>query len=134
MTAYVTPAEAARIHAEIMARAGAASTLLDEGKLESALIRPASASYYESADLYTQAATLIAGVALAHAFNDGNKRLAAALGLIFLHINDVGVSGDHIEYTDAVLAVVIREGPLPEAIEQLATWLRMHASGIHSAE
>jgi hypothetical protein len=31
-------------------------------------------------------------------------------------------------------SVVIREGPLPEAIERLATWLRMHSTGIHRAE
>ncbi|HEY8284239.1 MAG TPA: type II toxin-antitoxin system death-on-curing family toxin [Chloroflexota bacterium] len=130
MTLYITPAEALRIHAEIMARACAASELLDEGKLESALLRPTNAAYYEGADLFAQAATLIAGMALAHAFSDGNKRLAAALGVIFPRANGVAFTGDHIELADEVLRIVNRTEALPAATERLASWLRTHSETI----
>ena len=134
MTLYITPAEALRIHTEIMARAGVASELLDEGKLESALLRPANAAYYESADLFTQAATLIAGVALAHAFSDGNKRLAAALGVIFARVNDIAFSGEHIEMADEVLRIVNRTETLPAATEHLAAWLRARGAPLPREE
>jgi len=125
VTLYITPAEALHIHARIMARAGAGSELLDEGKLESALLRPANAAYYEDTDLFTQAASLIAGVALAHALSDGNKRLAAALGVIFLRANDMAFVGEHLELADEVLRLVNRTEALSTVTERLAAWLRV---------
>jgi death-on-curing protein len=128
VTVYVSPAEAVRIHVEIMARASAPSDLLDAGKLESALLRPTNAAYYEGADLYVQAAALVVGIALAHAFADGNKRLAAALGVIFLHANNVVVTGPHLQLADEVLHIVNRTSTLDAATERFATWLRAHSS------
>lgn len=134
MTLYITPAEALHIHTEIMARAGAASELLDEGKLESALLRPANAAYYEGADLFIQAAILIAGVALAHALSDGNKRLAAALGVIFLRANDLAFVGEHIELADEVLRLVNRTEALSPATERFAAWLRVRGAPLPREE
>jgi death on curing protein len=130
VTVYISPAEAARIHVEIMARAGARSDLLGAGKLESALLRPANAAYYDGADLHVQAAALVVGIALAHAFGDGNKRLAAALGVIFLHANNVVVTGPHLELADEVLHIVNRTSTLGAATERFAGWLRAHSSVI----
>ena len=53
-----------------------------------------------------QAAVLVSGVAVALAFSDGNKRLAAALGVIFLRVNGVLVTGDHLELADEVIRLV----------------------------
>jgi death-on-curing protein len=126
VTVYITLAEALQIHGRIMSRAGVSAVLLDEGKLESALIRPVNAATYGQADLFTQASTLIAGVALAHSFSDGNKRLAASLGVIFLHANDIEMTADHLGYADQVIALVLHTDPLPSAIDRLAAWLRDH--------
>ena len=128
MTQYLSPADATRIHAEIMARAQQAGELLDDGKLESALLRAANAAFYESVDLWAQAATLTAGVALAHAFSDGNKRLAAALGVIFLDLNGVRLVAEPIALADAVLALVKRDGPLDAAVDRFADWLRAQST------
>ena len=127
MTVSITLAEACQIHAEIMARVRIPSELLDEGKLESALLRPANAAYYAKADLCAQAATLVVGIALAHAFSDGNKRLAAALGVIFLRVNGTAITGEHLELADEVLLLVNRKSPLVAATERFATWLRAHS-------
>lgn len=134
MTLYITPAEALHIQAEIMDRAGTASDLLNEGKLESALLRPTNAAYYEGADLFAQAAILIAGVVLAHAFSDGNKRLAAALGVIFLRANDIAFTGEHIALADEVLRIVNRTETLSAATERLASWLRAHGMALSREE
>ena len=74
--------DAIGLHARIMVAMGtAAPALRDEGALESALMRPQMAAHYESADLATQAALLIIGIALAHPFVDGNKRTAFLCGV-----------------------------------------------------
>jgi prophage maintenance system killer protein len=117
-----------------MARAGMASELLDERKLEGALMRPANAAYYGGADLCAQAAALVAGVALARAFGDGNKRLAAALGVIFLDANDIVVTGEHLALADEVLGIVNRMSVLPTAAEYFASWLRAHTRAASTDE
>ena len=127
MTVSITLAEACQIHAEIMARVRKPSELLDEGKLESALLRPANAAYYAKADLGAQAATLVVGIALAHAFSDGNKRLAAALGVIFPRVNGIVITGEHLELADEVLLLVNRTSSLIAATERFAAWLRAHS-------
>jgi death-on-curing protein len=124
---YITLMEAIQIHEAIMTRFAAHSELLDEGKLDSALMRAANAAHYEEADLFEQAATLVAGVALAHAFADGNKRLAATLGLTFLFANGVPFESDPIEFAEQVLALVNRAEPLAAATTHFAQWLRMHS-------
>lgn len=75
------------IHTGIMQESGdAPALLLDPGKLESALRRPAMAYHYEQADLAQQVTVLIEGVAIAHAFLDGNKRTATATGEFVLRL------------------------------------------------
>src|SRR5919204_6511794 len=81
-TRYLTVMDAIGLHARMMMAMGTApATLRDEGALESALMRPQMAAHYESADLATQAALLIIGIALAHPFVDGNKRTAFLCGV-----------------------------------------------------
>jgi death-on-curing protein len=55
--------------------------------LESALTAAENREYHESADLATCAATYAYHLSQAHAFVDGNKRIAAAVSEIFLEIN-----------------------------------------------
>jgi death-on-curing family protein len=45
------------------------------------------AAFYEQADLVTQAAILIAAIALSHPFLDGNKRTAVIAAATFLDLN-----------------------------------------------
>ena len=56
-------------------------------KLEGALQRPEQHAHYQGADLSQPAAVLAHGIVEAHAFRDGNKRVALAAPLTFLHVN-----------------------------------------------
>lgn len=59
----------------------------DEGLLESALAAPENRYRYEDTDLVTCAATYAYHLTQAHAFVDGNKRVAAAITETFLESN-----------------------------------------------
>src|SRR5690348_12292375 len=93
---YLTAGEVIEFNREILFRAGQSSALMrDRGLLESAVLRPQNAAYYEGADLITQAALHMVGTALNHPFLDGNKRTGYIAGITFLHVNghtDVNVS------------------------------------------
>jgi death-on-curing protein len=124
---YLTAAEVEVMHQELMAGFGLPSILRDRGALESAVLRPQNAAYYDGADIWTQASSLIAGIALVHAFEDGNKRLADVSGATFLWINGLRITADPVDYAKQVLAIVTRsELRVDSAIAQLARWLEQH--------
>lgn len=79
----------------------------DLGLLQSALARPHTTLM--GADAYPglalKAASLMHSVCLNHALVDGNKRLAALLGLIFLDINGVESTITNDELFNLVMAV-----------------------------
>ena len=75
------------IHARLIEEFGGTHGLRDEGALESALLAAENREYYEAADLASCAATYAYHLTQAHAFVDGNKRVAAAISEIFLKIN-----------------------------------------------
>jgi death-on-curing protein len=75
------------IHARLVEEFGGSHGLRDEGALESALTAAENREHYESADLTACAATYAYHLSQAHAFVDGNKRIAAAVSEIFLEIN-----------------------------------------------
>lgn len=80
------------IHARLIEAFGGVHGLRDDAALESALAAAENREYYESADLVTCAATYAYHLAQAHAFIDGNKRIAAAVSEIFLEINGARLS------------------------------------------
>lgn len=59
----------------------------DDGGLESALNAAENRAHYENADLATCAATYAYHLCKAHAFLDGNKRIAAIVAESFLELN-----------------------------------------------
>lgn len=75
------------IHARLIDEFGGAHGTRDEGALESALASPETRAHYENADLATCAATYAYHLSQAHAFIDGNKRIAAAVSEIFIELN-----------------------------------------------
>src|SRR6185437_17097914 len=88
---YLTAGEVITFNQEILRRAGAsrqiATFLRERGLLESAVQRPQNTAYYAGADLITQAALYMTGIALNHPFVDGNKRTGYISGMTFLHVN-----------------------------------------------
>ena len=128
---YLTVGDVEAIHRDVMAAAGALSILRQPSALESAVHRPRNVAYYENADLFVQAVHLIGGLALAHAFEDGNKRLAYACGLTFLRQNGIRITGSPEAIADQVLAIVNRGAKtLGEASAACAAWLAAHAEQV----
>src|ERR671935_3001348 len=126
-TRYLTVMDAIGLHARMMIAMGAApAALRNEGALESALMRPQMAAHYESADLGTQAALLIAGIALAHPFVDGNKRTAFLCGVVFLQLNGLWLDAPGTEAGEELVAVLTRPDAREEATAHFASWLRGH--------
>jgi len=82
-------------HARLIAETGGSAGLRDEGLLESALAAAENRHGYEAADLVTCAATYAYHLTQAHAFIDGNKRVAAAVTETFLESN-----GSQLAMTD----------------------------------
>jgi death-on-curing protein len=121
---YLTGAEAQGINEALLAQEGQQSLLMDEGKLESALMRPQMAGHYEKADLAHQTALLVAGIALAHAFGDGNKRAALLAGRTFLALNGYRLERAPLEFADAILALVNHSDSVGAATERLTAWVR----------
>ncbi len=81
--------DALAAHAKLISETGGASGVSDEGLLESALAAAENRYHYEAADLLACGATYAYHLSQAHAFIDGNKRVAAAIMETFLETNGV---------------------------------------------
>jgi death on curing protein len=113
------------LHDEVMLRLGSApEPLRDIGLLESAVMRPQVAEYYEQADLIRQSILLAIGISQNQPFVDGNKRTAYAALDTFLDINGHHYNGDPIELARQLELVAEREGSLADASEKFEQWLR----------
>ena len=123
MAHHVTALDMMAMNKAIMERMGGESALRDGGALESAVVRPQMAARYAEASLAEQAATLLVGIALAHAFVDGNKPTALAAGITFLILNGQYVVSKPEELGRQLLAVIARQGSLDDAIAELAAWI-----------
>lgn len=102
MTVRVTVEQALLIH-----RAEGAGYLMDHGKLDGAVAAPFAT--FDGGDLYPalldQAAKLVQAIVTAHAFTDGNKRLAWDLCVTFLELNGQVL----IEIPDAEVDKAVRD-------------------------
>ncbi len=77
------------VHARLISETGGTGGIRDEGLLESALASAENCHHYEAADVVCCAATYAYHLTQAHAFVDGNKRVAAAITEAFLETNGV---------------------------------------------
>jgi death-on-curing protein len=81
--------------ARLIAEFGGDAGFLNESSLDSALAAAQQRAHYEGAGIAVRAATYRFHVTKAHAFVDGNKRVAAAAADVFPEMN-----GSHIDATD----------------------------------
>ncbi|MGO8949181.1 MAG: type II toxin-antitoxin system death-on-curing family toxin [Ktedonobacterales bacterium] len=121
---YLSVDDVWAINALVLRAPDQTSLLLDRGALESALLRAQTAVYYQQADLVEQAALLIAGIAFAHAFLDGNKRTAAVAGVAFLDRNGLHVSTSGDQLGRQIESLVKHSASQDEAVQQFHGWLR----------
>lgn len=100
--------------------------LLSRDRLDSALNRPRFAAYYEQADIYSQAATLLWGLIKAHAFLDGNKRVAWLSTRAFLLVNNLELVARSEESFDLITGIA---GGRYDT-EVATRWMRGHLSRV----
>lgn len=86
------------LHQLNVERFGGSLGVRDQGALESALNAPINRAYYEEADVIQCAAAYGFNLCQAHAFIDGNKRIAAVTCEGFLRLNgfDLQVPNDEL--------------------------------------
>ena len=108
------PVEAViEINRVAVAITGESHFLRDAGLLESALARPQNAFAYGEEDLVVLAVRLMAGIAQAHAFEQGNKRTAFIAMVQFLIANGYDTAfDDTVAWADAIIGLV--EHRMPE--------------------
>lgn len=79
----------------------------DHGLLESALARPQNAFAYGEEDIVVLAAKLMAGIARAHAFEQGNKRTAFEAMWHFLRLNGYDLAIEDSEaWAERVISLI----------------------------
>jgi death on curing protein len=126
-TQYLSLADVIAIHESAMRRLGdEPKPLRDEGTLESAVMRPQMAAYYEGADIVRQAALLGVGISQAQAFLDGNKRTAYLALNTFLRMNDLTYVGDRIALAAQFERLAERSNGPDAAFDAFEEWLRQY--------
>ena len=81
--------------------------LRDLGLLEGALARPRNAFAYGEEDVVALSVRLMAGIAQAHAFEQGNKRTAFGAMRLFLRINGYDTAfDDTVSWADEIISLV----------------------------
>jgi death-on-curing protein len=126
MTIYLNKQDIIYINERVLQQQGVQSQLLNEGILESALMRPQTSFYYQNADIITQGALLIAGIALAHPFLDGNKRTALIAGYDFFKVNGYQIIGAPLEFAYQIEAIINHKQSLDEMMSIFIDWLQGH--------
>ena len=90
-----------------LAETGEPHFVRDIGLLESALARPRNALAYGEEDIVALAVALMAGVARAHAFEQGNKRTAFGAMRLFLQANGYDARlDDTVSWADQIIALI----------------------------
>lgn len=106
---FPTIEEVLDLHKQAIEEFGGAHGLRDEAALESALMAAENRAYYENASPAICAATYAHHLTQAHAFIDGNKRIAAADSEIFLSINDARLELTNDEIVELFLGIAASE-------------------------
>lgn len=104
---FLTLDDVLALHADRIDRYGGSSGLRDLGRLQSALGMPSATfdGQFLHATLAEMAAAYLFHVSQAHAFIDGNKRVAPATALAFWEISDHELIADPDDLYDHVMGV-----------------------------
>ncbi len=114
------------IHQKLIERYGGIHGLRDEGALESAINAAENRFNYETEDLAKLAATYAYHLSQAHAFLDGNKRIAAAVAGVFLEINGAFLNAKEDEIIELFLDIAASKVSRDTVEEKFAGWLTLY--------
>lgn len=112
------------LHEQQIERFGGKAGVIDAGVVESSLNRPKNRYFYGGGevDLADLAAAYLFGFAQSQGFADGNKRVALACALVFLHVNGHPLHVSPEELYRLVMAVSDERIRMRE--EEVAAWFR----------
>lgn len=121
---YLTLDEVLAIHADQIEHYGGTLGIRDHAGLESALAMPRAGFGGEllHPTQFEQAAAYLFHLARNHPFLDGNKRVALAVALVFLALNDVEITAGEDEIVDLVLGLATGERTKADAAQLLRAW------------
>ena len=109
------------VHQMLLAEHGGSPGVRDKSLLDSALARPKQRLAYEpDSTLFELTASYSFGIAKNHPFIDGNKRVALAVGAVFLELN--GFELDAPEPEAVIVFEQLAAGNIAEA--ELANWFK----------
>ena len=111
------------IQSQLIERYGGIQGLRDEGALESALNAAENRAYYENASIEILAATYAFHLSQAHAFLDGNKRIAAAVAGVFLELNGAWLNASQEEIIELFLNIAASRISREDVESKFAKWI-----------
>lgn len=113
------------VHQILLSEHGGGSGVRDKALLASALARPKQRYEYEpEATIFELAASYSFGLAKNHPFIDGNKRVALAVGAVFLEIN--GFTLNSPEPETVIIFEQLASGNITES--ELANWYKLNST------
>ncbi len=111
------------IQSQLIERYGGIHGLRDAGALESALGAAENRAYYEDAPIEILAATYAFHLSQAHAFLDGNKRIAAAVAGVFLEMNGTWLNASQDEIIELFLDIAASRISRENVERKFAEWI-----------
>ncbi len=102
---FLTKKDVLKIHRRTIDEHGGISGIRDESALQSAVFAPENRFYYENSDVFDCAAAYAFHLSKAHAFVDGNKRVAAVSAEVFLLINGFAIIANEEDLEDLYLGI-----------------------------
>jgi death on curing protein len=112
-----------KFHYILIERYGGSHGLRDHGALESALAAAQNRYFYENVDLATCAATYAYHLSQAHAFIDGNKRIAWAVAILFLEMNGIILTVPEPEAEEICLLIAAGQVTHDEVERRFTQWV-----------
>jgi death-on-curing protein len=119
---FLSLPEVSWMHDQTIRAHGGTAGLRDAAALESALIAVRNRRLYEDAELVQCAATYAYHLAQAHAFLDGNKRIAAVATETFLALNGISLRATNDEIANLFLGIAASEISRDQIEQQLTEW------------
>ena len=120
---FLRKQELLEIHKKLIDEFGGTHGLRDNAALESAMAAAENRGYYENADISVCAATYAYHITQAHAFIDGNKRIAAATSEIFLEINGVSLNALNNEIYELFMSIAAGKKSRDEVERIFSEWV-----------
>ncbi|MBQ6503724.1 MAG: type II toxin-antitoxin system death-on-curing family toxin [Flexilinea sp.] len=121
---YLSSQQIIDIHKRLIADSGGEPGIRSIELLESALAAPFQT--FDGEDLYLtiyeKAARLAFGLVMNHAFLDGNKRIAAAAMLVFLHLNEIMIETTQRELSNLFIQTANKQ----KGYEDILNWIITH--------